>query len=423
MKLRHLKHGSKHSYWLCSVNIFAYFLTQVRMVEDCVVPKPRGRTPVVCALGFVSIAFAMVWLLDSALVREQSGLLVVALSLGATLHSLCLLAEEWLFHSQQRYGGSIQRMLRACFNRATLAGVCVVVLLLVVGCLQWTHEQRVFCVLTSTFYLLLKMFRVLGPAPVEISEVCESRQLNVAHGLAWSFYLGYLKLVIPALEEQVKKDSNQTGVILHSSRLHILLPLSAVAPAKIEEEDHNICFHQNLTEMQMDRAGVRRRVYKHSIYKITNQEKEYLCLLEYATPLLTLYEMSQDNTAGFSEHDRRQQVLLFHRTLSHILETSLECRNRYRLILIDDQQAAADPHYLSTEIIRHLQQQKREIPMDILEELPQPVAEQGVNFHHQDEPLSSLPSLMISQPHSLRSEPEENTDYTQNNHYNHNRYR
>lgn len=72
------------------------------MVEDCVMPKPRGRTPVVCAVVFISIAFAVVWLLDSALVREQSGLLVVALSLGATLHSLCLFAEEWLFHSQQR---------------------------------------------------------------------------------------------------------------------------------------------------------------------------------------------------------------------------------------------------------------------------------------------------------------------------------
>ncbi|KAK3558564.1 hypothetical protein QTP86_021009 [Hemibagrus guttatus] len=396
---------------------------QVRMVEECVVPKPRGRTPVVCAVVFSSIAFALVWLLDSAIVRENSGLVVVALSLGATLHSLCLLSEEWLFHSQQRYGGSIQKMLSTCFNSATLAGLCVVILMLVVGGFQWTHEQRVMCVLTSTFYLLLKMLRVLGPAPVEISEVCESRQLNVAHGLAWSFYLGYLKLVIPELEEQVKKHSNQTGVILHTSRLHILLPLSAVAPAKIEEEDHKIRFHQNLPEIQLNRAGIRKRVYKHSIYKITDQEqKQYYCLLEYATPLLTLYQMSQDSTAGFSEHDRRQQVLLFHRTLSHILESSLECRNRYRLILIDDQQAANDPHYLSMEIIRHLEQQKHEIPMDMLEELPQPVFEQGVNFPHQEEPLSSLPSLMISQPHSLRSEPEENTDYTQNNHYNHNRY-
>ncbi len=58
-------------------------------------------------------------------------------------------------------------------------------------------------------------------------------------------------------------------------------------------------------------------------------------MLEYATPLLTLYNMSQDNRAGFGEPERRQQVLLFYRTLQEILENSLECRNRYTLILLN----------------------------------------------------------------------------------------
>lgn len=35
------------------------------------------------------------------------------------------------------------------------------------------------------------------PAPVEISEICEMKKMNVAHGLAWSFYTGYLKFVLP----------------------------------------------------------------------------------------------------------------------------------------------------------------------------------------------------------------------------------
>lgn len=63
--------------------------------------------------------------------------------------------------------------------------------------------------------------------------------------------------------------------------------------------------------------------------------QHYYCVVEYATPLLTLYQMSQDGSAGFSAWDRRQQVLLFYTSLSHILENSLECRNRYRLILLD----------------------------------------------------------------------------------------
>lgn len=93
------------------------------------------------------------------------------------------------------------------------------------------------------------------------------------------------------------------------------------------------------------------------------------------------------------------------------------------MFFYSDQKANGDPHYLSTEIVKQLQQQKHEIPMDLLEELPQPVPEKGANaahLHQQGEPLSSLPSLMISQPHSLRSEPVEDTDYT-NNHYHNNR--
>ncbi|XP_053497948.1 stimulator of interferon genes protein [Ictalurus furcatus] len=395
------------------------------MAEECVVPRPRGHVPVVCAGVLSSLALVTVWLLDSRFTMDELTLLIAqvifTLSLGVTLHNLCLLTEEWLFHSQQRYGGSIQQMLQACFSRAHVVAMCVGFLPLL-GHSEWTNEKWVLYVLTSTSYLLLKTFGCLGPVPVEISEVCESRKLNVAHGLAWSYYLGYLKLVIPVLEEQLRKHYNQNGEILHSSRLHILLPLSAVVPAKVEEEDHNICFHQNLPDIQLDRAGVRKRIYKNSIYKITdNQQEPYYCVVEYATPLLTLYQMSQDSTAGFSMQDRRQQVLLFYRTLSQILECSLECRNRYHLILLDDQRADGDPHYLSMEIIKHLQQQEHEIPMDLPEELPQAVPEQGVNYiHQQEEPLSSLPSLMISAPCSLRSEPVETTDYT---HYNHNRHR
>lgn len=40
-------------------------------------------------------------------------------------------------------------------------------------------------------------FGMQGPSEVEVSDMCEGRKMNVAHGLAWSFYLGYLQLVLP----------------------------------------------------------------------------------------------------------------------------------------------------------------------------------------------------------------------------------
>ena len=36
-----------------------------------------------------------------------------------------------------------------------------------------------------------------GLAPAEVSAICEKRNFNVAHGLAWSYYIGYLRLILP----------------------------------------------------------------------------------------------------------------------------------------------------------------------------------------------------------------------------------
>lgn len=36
-----------------------------------------------------------------------------------------------------------------------------------------------------------------GLAPAVVSTVCEQGNFNVAHGLAWSYYIGYLRLILP----------------------------------------------------------------------------------------------------------------------------------------------------------------------------------------------------------------------------------
>lgn len=35
---------------------------------------------------------------------------------------------------------------------------------------------------------------------MEVSELTESSKKNVAHGLAWSYYIGYLKVVLPRMQ-------------------------------------------------------------------------------------------------------------------------------------------------------------------------------------------------------------------------------
>ncbi|CAM4617152.1 unnamed protein product [Leuciscus chuanchicus] len=389
--------------------------------EDGLVPRARSRLPVVCDAGLGLLILVFVWLLDADRFMERAGMIAFCLTVAAFIHSMCLFAEEWFFHSRQRYHGRINEIFQACFKGRAILGMCAIFLMLMLGGVSLSHEQWSTMAIVCAGYLLINSLGLLGPTPVEISEICEAKKMNVAHGLAWSFYIGYLKLILPDLQNKINKYSS-TGARLSSPRLHILLPLNAVVPSKPEEEDTNVVFHENLPELELDIAGVRKRSYKNSVYKITQNNKTFSCVLEYATPLRTLYLMSQESSAGFGERERKQQVLLFYRTLSQILENSLECRNRYRLLLLDDEHTG-DPHYLSREIIQHLKQQDGEIHMDpIQEESPNeafPVPEEGQirNFRgalsatFPEDQMSREPTLMFSLPQSLRSEPQETTDY------------
>lgn len=58
-----------------------------------------------------------------------------------------------------------------------------------------------------------------------------------------------------------------------------------------------------------------------------------ICVLEFATPLQTLFAMSQDGRAGFSQQDRLEQAKLFCRILEDILADAPESQNNCRLIV------------------------------------------------------------------------------------------
>ncbi|MGH0170019.1 UNVERIFIED_CONTAM: hypothetical protein FKN15_067718, partial [Acipenser sinensis] len=179
-----------------------------------------------------------------------------------------------------------------------------------------------------------------GPLAVEISAICENRKMNVAHGLAWSFYIGYLKLVLPRLKDSIQTFCDKKGNFVlkckDTWKLHILMLLSCTIPDKLEEEDSNIEFLDNLPDIVIDWAGVRRKVYKHSLYAVYDGAKRpHHCVLECATPLLSLYEISKESSAEFSTEDRIEQAKLFYRTLKDILDNSRDCRNSYRFIMYD----------------------------------------------------------------------------------------
>ncbi|XP_035524684.1 stimulator of interferon genes protein [Morone saxatilis] len=396
---------------------------QCHQDQEALIPRPRGALPKVCAAALVAVTMGGVLFLSPERLFGWVAMVILTLTLGPLLHGVCLLAEEMLYHSNTRYRGRelLSHVLPACgLGGKTLLAAAMAGLLLYLAGHPLPHQGQCWKLLflTSVLYALLKSLGVLGPSEVEVSDICEGRKMNVAHGLAWSFYLGYLRLALPRLEESIAAFSatHQARKLGRGYRkLLILVPLNANISHKLEDEDDRISFFDNLPNNEIDRAGVRGRVYKHSVYRVLDEHgTAHDCVVEYATPLLTLYSMSQETSAGFGEPERRQQVLLFYRTLQDILEHSLECRNRYRLILLNDEHED-DPNFLSKALLRHLQQQEKE-------EFFLPPQQEGQQFEsrssapingewHNPDPMSREPTLMYSleRPQPLR-EPVEDTD-------------
>ncbi|MEJ1286386.1 transmembrane protein 173 [Cricetulus griseus] len=220
-----------------------------------------------------------------------------------------------------------------------------------------------YCFLPSTTGLhLIWMLALLGLsqslsillglqnlAPAEISAVCEKKNFNVAHGLAWSYYIGYLRLILPGLQARIRMFNQRHDNLLSgagSRRLYILFPLDCGVPDDLSVADPNIRFRDMLPQQNMNRAGIKNRVYSNSVYELLEKgQPAGACILEYATPLQTLFAMSQDGKAGFSREDRLEQAKLFCRTLEDILDDVPETRNNCCLIVYQDlqQESQIDP--------------------------------------------------------------------------------
>ena len=60
----------------------------------------------------------------------------------------------------------------------------------------------------------------------------------------------------------------------------------------------------------------------------------HYCIVEYATPLLSLYEMSMNPEAGMSKEKRDRQCMAFVRKLNKILDDFPDTHGKYQLVLL-----------------------------------------------------------------------------------------
>ncbi|XP_067422694.1 stimulator of interferon genes protein [Emydura macquarii macquarii] len=332
-----------------------------------IIPKPREKRAHYMTCIFIAICIFVLYLLEQSWHHAAEYITVhfMALQIGALLRGVCNFMEE-IWHVESRYRSSRWRVVKAClspslYRQPLLLVVCVC------SYMALFRETWLPRFLNLTLICLCQLlnfaFGLQSPSAVEMSEICEKNNRNVAHGLAWSYYVGYLKLVLPCLKDSIRDFNRANNNLLKCKetwKLHILIPLSCEIHDDLKKADSNIQYWKDLPALQLDRAGTKRRIYKHSVYEILGEDKKLnYCIVEYATPLQSLYAMSQDESAAFSRDDRVEQAQLFCRTLGEILQSSKECAGCYRLIVYEES-GDSDSHFLSKEILGHIRQQHLE---------------------------------------------------------------
>ena len=146
---------------------------------------------------------------------------------------------------------------------------------------------------------------------MEISDLNEKENKNVADGLAWAYYVGYLKLVLPRLRYKIEESASFRNKV--EKKLFILVPRTCFVCGDVEDADSGVKFADHLPEMKISRAGVKERVYKQRVYVIEKTHpngtvKEHYFVVEYASPLMALYDMSRYVGASLSREERDCQV-------------------------------------------------------------------------------------------------------------------
>ncbi|XP_013421964.1 stimulator of interferon genes protein [Lingula anatina] len=163
---------------------------------------------------------------------------------------------------------------------------------------------------------------------------------SMGYGLAWSYYYGYLKLILPGLADRVKTstfwDASNQRI---APKLFILLPTSCFAHPTLTDGDSAVQPGAHLREFKANRSGNPQRVYRNFVYKVTSEDgQDYYCVAEYATPLLTLFEMEEDTLADLSKEEKLKQRAIFKSTLLDILTRPgvKECQDACVLLDVDD---------------------------------------------------------------------------------------
>ncbi|XP_011332843.1 stimulator of interferon genes protein isoform X3 [Ooceraea biroi] len=159
--------------------------------------------------------------------------------------------------------------------------------------------------------------------------------LDYGTGMAYSYYYGYLRVILPStgtatkgIIEKIENFEDNHNITFPVHRMFILIPSSGYIPPDLK--DASCQWMESAQELEAEtrnRAGTIRRNYHNSAYKIypdgQKSSKPKYVVVEGATPLLTYYEIQKHNhpeSAVYQRYKKQIQKSLKERiTKRHII--------------------------------------------------------------------------------------------------------
>ncbi|XP_071962908.1 stimulator of interferon genes protein-like isoform X1 [Antedon mediterranea] len=319
---------------------------------------------VIIVLVIIFILIGVIWfdgkeeLQSNRIYNHVFSLPIVFVSAFFTKCLMCsfVFFEEWP-HIETRYNNSSATCFKHCFQvfRTTLfVGFCVL-LIFIMGIFWMMSKDHHFSnhwslnwpnIITSVGVTIITnyAFGFKSLSVVELSEIHESTNINVAQGLAWSYFTGYLKIILKDLKGTVEKDRDDdpNGISwkaeLNQGNLqcmfYAIVPLNCEIPSKLGDcpiKHKGITFEGKLPTLYVDRAGVKDRPYVNSVYKIDNGKGESkLAICEYVTIIDTLFQMPL--CTDIDPQKREEQCRLLVSTLRDLIKEDKDCRNKCKIV-------------------------------------------------------------------------------------------
>ena len=243
-------------------------------------------------------------------------LVLFGVEFGALVDPLSRLVEE-CHHRRQRYEGSWEKLIKACFSGIVRSRIFALILItataitVIIVTERRSFEPSYFAYICSGVCIgpLITQFVDLNTeSKVYLSTLLEENGMNTANVLGWSYYFAYLKPAVKMFVEQTQLGRH-AELSLH--KLLLLIPVDYPTADDLQQIDNNI-------ELSLSEHSNTYSLH-YSVYQLLTVDEQFA--IQYVQqPLKTLRSMTSfqgDQATNVKIFDG--EVKLLYRTLTQIV--------------------------------------------------------------------------------------------------------